>query len=179
MVMEVKETAHDGVSPDPESQGRPAWTSARSLVWLLILFFVGFVLITALHSAFSNLLDELAAKNANEHARLAIGGEVIDSIHSIEKDFYRMATIAGVRSQDRVQGQISDMVQDLRQHLDVLANGGTVKRQVLLNLEGRDRMERQITYRMNPADARYVMEKIELTPHLDELEARLGELASC
>lgn len=177
MVKDRPDDVSAGSPPEHDSRERPSWTSAGSLVWLLVLFFVGFVLITALHSAFSDLLDELAAKNANEQARLAIGDEIIDSIHNIEKDFYRMATIVGVKSQERVGGQISDMVREVRHYLDVLAHGGTIHRQLLLNLEGRDRMERQISYRPNPGDARYVMEKIELTPHLDEVETRVLELA--
>jgi signal transduction histidine kinase/ActR/RegA family two-component response regulator len=156
---------------------RPGGASFWSLAWLLGLFFAGFLLIFGLHSTFSNLIDEVAKKSANEQARLFIGEEIIHCIRIIEKDFHRITTTTGIPAQERVGRQIRMMVDQLRHHLHVLQNGGTVNRPLLLNLEGQERVDREVTYRPVPDVSAYIMEIIELSPHLDQLETKLGELS--
>jgi signal transduction histidine kinase/CheY-like chemotaxis protein len=170
-------------NPDPKCTGldEPQGRGGRALTWslacLIGLFFAGFLLVLGLHSTFSNLIDDLAEISANEQARSFIGEEIIHCVQIIEKDFHRMATTAGLASQERVGSQIQTMVEHLQHHLNVLRYGGVVNRQLLLNLEGKDRMDRLINYWPEAADSRYVMEIIELAPHLDMLQTKQEQLS--
>ena len=154
---------------------QPQELAAARLSWLIGVFFAGLLLVVGLKAFFSHLQDEIGARSANERARLDIGEEIVGGILEIEKDFYRMTTLSGDTAQARGEEEILRHVRKLKHDLQVLKKGGTVRREIELNIEGRDSMIREVRYRA-PATGSIVMELIEIEPLLDQTEAKVAEL---
>ena len=164
------------IAPTPAALGdQPQELAASRLYWLIGVFFAGLLLVVGLKAFFSHLQDEIGARSANERARLDIGEEIVGGILEIEKDFYRMTTLAGDIAQARGEEEIRVHVRKLKHDLQVLKKGGTVRREIELNIEGRDSMIREVRYRA-PATGSFVMELIEIEPLLDQTDAKVAEL---
>jgi signal transduction histidine kinase/CheY-like chemotaxis protein len=155
---------------------RPETSSWRPVVWLLGLLIVGLALIIGLQSWFSSLIDEVDAKNANEQVRLFIGEEISRSVESIETDVYRLAATSGIKGQQQVVKKIRGHMDKLNHDIQVLNQGGRVRQNVDLNLEGQDQMIREVHYQPTDRASTYVLELIELVPWLDEIHDKVREL---
>ena len=141
-----------------------------SIKWLIGIAVSCLVVVLGLKVVFDNLQDELNARSANERARLFVGEEIVRGIRGIEKDLYQLSVTANPAAARRVTRSIDTQLNKLRHDLNVLQEGGTVRREVLLNIEGRDQMVREATYVPTDEAGRYVMEIIEITPLLDEID---------
>ena len=161
---------------DPQPGGESGVASPLRFLWLIGLFFVGFLLIVGLNKLFSGLIDELGAQSANERARLFIGEEITRNIQGIEMDVYRMAVTVGPLAQERAEGDLLKKVAKLEHDLAVLKDGGVVRQLIYLNVEGMDQMVREVTFKPDAGDTGYVMELIELGPQLDQIKAKTSEL---
>lgn len=150
-----------------------AGTSSR---WLFGIFILCLALLVGLRVFFSGLQAELRERSANERARIFVGEEIVRGIQGIEKDLYRMASTPNRAGLQRVGIAIDGQLAKLRHDLRVLDDGGTARRQVQLNLEGRDEMIREATYRPDPDERRHVMELIEIAPLLDQLSEKKTQL---
>lgn len=138
-------------------------------LWLLSLALACLLAIVGLEFFFDNLQDRLADQSANERARLFVGEEIVRSISGIEKDLYRMTSASNTAGLQRTKRSIDGQLAKLRHDLAILKEGGTVRREILLNIEGRDEMVREATYQPDAGDRGYVMELIEIEPLLDEI----------
>ncbi|MBL8250897.1 MAG: hybrid sensor histidine kinase/response regulator, partial [Candidatus Competibacter sp.] len=174
MAVEVEDDSQPSVKATPSSDSRVA--SPRRFLWLIGLFFAGFLLIVGLNKLFSGLVDELDARSANERARLFVGEEIVRGIQGIEMDVYRMGMASGRVAQEKIGGDLLRKVSKLEGDLTVLKQGGTVQQLIYLNIEGMDQMVRQATFKPDASDQRYVMEIIELAPHLDQIKLKVAEL---
>ena len=143
-----------------------------SIKWLIGIAVSCLVVVLGLKVVFDNLQDELNARSANERARLFVGEEIVRGIRGIEKDLYQLSVTANPAAARRVTRSIDTQLNKLRHDLNVLQEGGTVRREVLLNIEGRDQMVREATYVPSDEAGRYVMEIIEITPLLDEIDEK-------
>jgi signal transduction histidine kinase/CheY-like chemotaxis protein/HPt (histidine-containing phosphotransfer) domain-containing protein len=161
------------------SPGRRSFASLNpSIKWLMAIAIASLVGVLGLKLVFDNLRDELNARSANERARLFVGEEIVRGINGIEKDLYLLAATANPAAVRRVNRSIDTQLEKLRHDLNVLKEGGTVRRQVLLNIEGRDEMVREVTYVPDVEAGRQVMEVIEIEPQLDEIgEKTVGLVA--
>jgi signal transduction histidine kinase/CheY-like chemotaxis protein/HPt (histidine-containing phosphotransfer) domain-containing protein len=147
-----------------------------TLYLLFAVFIVALLLVLGLKAAFSDIYDELAARSANERARLFIGEEIVRGIHGVEKDIYRMAATTNSAAVRRINQDVTTQLNKLNHDLKVLKEGGSVKREILLNIEGRDEMVREVEYHPDPSDQGYVMELIEISPQLDQVQVKIDEL---
>ncbi|MEW6512737.1 MAG: ATP-binding protein [Pseudomonadota bacterium] len=143
-----------------------------SIKWLIGIGAACLVGVLGLKLVFDNLQDELNARSVNERARLFIGEEIVRGITGIEKDIYLLAATTNPAAVRRVNRSIDIQLQKLRHDLTVLKEGGTVRREVLLNIEGRDEMVREATYVADTEAGRHVMEVIEIEPLLDEIDEK-------
>ena len=147
-----------------------------SINWLMGVAIACLLGVMGLEMVFDNLRTELRKKSDNERARLFVGEEIVQGINVIEKDLYLMAASSNPAGLRRVNRSIEVRLTKLRGDLNVLKQGGTVRRQVLLNLEGHDEMVREATYAPDPEENRLVMELIEIGPLLDQIKEKTGEL---
>ena len=143
---------------------------------LLVLFFVGFIAIVGVSSLISGLIEELNQKSKNEQARLFIGEQVVNTIRNIESTFYQLAPVSGQAAHARLGRQILAMTEQLEKDLVVLQHGGSVSHHIALNIEGQDEMVREVHYTPQADNQRYVMEVIEIAPHLEQIRQRVSEL---
>jgi len=147
-------------------------TVTPSITWLIVIGIACLIGVLGLKLVFDGLQDELSARSANERARLFIGEEIVRGISGIEKDMYLLAATTNPAAVRRVNRAIDTQLQKLRGDLSVLKEGGTVRREVLLNIGGRDEMVREATYVPDLEVGRHVMEIIEIEPLLDEIEGK-------
>ncbi len=155
---------------------KPAALIDPSITWLMAVAVTCLLVVLGLKVFFDNLQEQLREQSANERARLFIGEEIVRGIHGIEKDLYLMAVTSSLGSIKRVNRSIDEQMSKLRHDLKTLQEGGVVRRQVLLNIEGRDEMVREVTYRPDLAHESYVMELIEIGPLLDQVREKTSEL---
>lgn len=143
-----------------------------AIKWLIGIGIACLVGVLGLKLVFDSLQDELNARSSNERARLFIGEEIVRGINGVEKDIYLLAATTNPAAVRRVNRSIDAQLQKLHHDLGVLKQGGTVRREVLLNIEGRDEMVREATYVPDLQANRYVMEALEIEPLLDEVEGK-------
>lgn len=148
--------------------------AGRSLTWLFGLVLACLALVLGLRVYFTQLQEDLDARLANERARLFVGEEVLRGIHGVEMDLHRMAATANEAGFRRARRSLGDGLAKLHHDIGVLERGGTVRRQIHLNLEGQDEMVSDATYR--PGERSYVMEVIEILPLLDQANSLADEL---
>ncbi len=161
---------------DTKPQARPL--SSRRMLGQLSVFLLGFLSLLALHGVFTYLKHELDEQTANERARLFVGEQVAGDIRLVESGVYRMATTLGVRAQQRVAQSIREAIQGIRYNLGVLRDGGVARQTIRLNLEKQNLMIKEVPY--DPAmqaKQGYILEIIDLTPKLLEIEDKISELA--
>lgn len=151
---------------------RPGALSKHSINWLMGVALACLLVVLGLKLFFDNLQQELREMSANERARLFIGEEIVRGIHGIEKDIYRMVATTSPPGLVRVHRSIDVQLEKLQHDLKVLETGGTVQRKALLNLEGHDEMQLEVSYRPDATSQRYIMELIEIAPLLEQVQAK-------
>lgn len=149
-----------------------------ALKWLFGIAVACLVGVLGLKLVFDSLQAELNARSTNERARLFIGEEIVRGINGIEKDIYLLSVTTNPAAVRRVNRSIDAQLEKLRHDLNVLKEGGTVTRQVLLNIEGRDEMVREAIYQPDLATGQHIMEIIEIEPLLDEIDGKVVGLVS-
>lgn len=159
-------------SASGHSQSDPS----RPLYLLLAIVGVCATLIVGLRFFFAVLQEDLNQLSANERGRLFVGEEIVRSIQGIEKEMYRMATTANAAGFARVRRSVDQQLAKLKHDLAVLEHGGTVRREIQLNVEGRENMVREFSYQPDPQRGGYVMERIEIEPMLEQVSTQADEL---
>jgi signal transduction histidine kinase/CheY-like chemotaxis protein/HPt (histidine-containing phosphotransfer) domain-containing protein len=170
----------DPVGPLPaprNGQAELVGGPGRSLRWLLGIIAFCLLGVLGLKLFFADLQEDLRARSENERARLFVGEEIVRGIHDIEKNIYQLVATTNAAGLARVQRAIGQQLAKLEHDLGVLQNGGVVRREVKLNLEGRDETIREAHYRPD-SPSTYVMEIIEISPQLDLIRGQAGELGT-
>lgn len=147
------------------------------LRWLFGIFLGSLVLIIGLRVFFGSLQAELNEQSANERARLFVGEEIVRGIQSVEKDLYKIAVTSNPAGVRPIRRTVDATLEKLHHDLEVLKKGGTVKRQILLNIEGRDEMITESTYRPADGEQPYIMEIIEIEPLVQTIPEKADHLA--
>ena len=143
-------------------QGVSSW---RIYIQLLV-YVVGFVLLIGIDLLFTRFAGGLEQQLANERSRLLIGELIIRDLAQIQANVYRIAVTPNLRGQEYVRKKIGQNLTELGEALDVLENGGTIRRQTWINIESQAAMERLIDYRAAGREEQYVLEAIDLRPKL-------------
>ena len=159
--------------PAPADRG----VSSARVYQLLGLVLVGFLLLITLHQVTGYLIGELNRKAANEQARLSLGEILINDLVRIESSVYKMATIRGVRGQEHARREAEEQIEELRDALRVLDQGGVLQRTTRLNIHSQERMERTVEYHPDERESGYVLEVIDLRPKLVQIEGKIDTLA--
>jgi signal transduction histidine kinase/DNA-binding response OmpR family regulator len=153
----------------------------QSLRWLIGIVIGCLALVLGLKVFFADLQNELNERSLNERARLFVGEEIVRGIKGVEKDIYLMSVTNNPAGYGRAYKSLNAQLDKLMHDLNVLKFGGTARREVLLNIEGRDAMVREATYQPDRQNQGHIMELIEIGPllgqtrdHADELERLLA-----
>ena len=164
------------LDPPEESPDALQAVSANRMPWLFGTFIVGIALLVGLKVFFAELYVELEQRGGNERSRLFIGDEIVREIGSIETAVYRLALADNPPALKRARQDIEAQLGKLERDLLVLQHGGTVRREIQLNIEGRDEMVREFPYAPRFDDSSFVMEVIEIAPLLDAIRSKAAGL---
>ncbi|MBP9149586.1 MAG: PAS domain S-box protein [Rhodoferax sp.] len=146
-----------------------------SIRWLIGISLLCLLLVFGLRAYFNTLEDGIKQRGENERARLFVGEEIVRGLHEIEKDIYRLAVTQNAAGFARISTEIDEHLAKLRHDLNVLKDGGTTRRQLQLNIDGKDEVTRQATFRPDADNQSVVMELIEIDPQLSKIRER-GEM---
>ena len=169
-------TAHPPPSDTPPQTTEPPQAGGRSLPWLLAFVLLCIGLILGVRLFFADLSEELQLRSNNERARLFIGEEIVRGIQGIERDIYQMAVTQNRAGYLRIQQRVSARLEKIHHDLQVLQDGGTVRRSLLLNLAERDEKAQEVRFQPTEADRQRIMEEIEVGTNLHQIERISGEL---
>ncbi len=161
---------------DPSTSGRAKLGVDRSLLWLIGIVVACLALVLGLKVFFGGLQNELNERSINERARLFVGEEIVRGVGGIEKNLYLMSVTTNSAGYGRVYKSIDAQLDKLMHDLNVLKFGGTVRREIQLNLEGREVMVREASFRPDPGTQSHVMELIEIGPLLGQIRDQADEL---
>ncbi|MBP6483235.1 MAG: response regulator [Rhodoferax sp.] len=155
------------------ADGQPDKQVDTPLRWLVFIFLLCIGMVFGLRWFFNDLESDLSQRGYNERARLFVGEEIVRGIQGVEKDIYRMAATQNVKGFERIRSTVESQLEKLRHDLGVLQNGGTVRRELRLNVGGQDELLRESSYQPEAKGQTVVMEVIEIEPQL----AQLGEFS--
>jgi len=149
--------------------GQPDKRVDTPLRWLAFIFLLCIGMVFGLRWFFNDLESDLSHRGYNERARLFVGEEIVRGIQGVEKDIYRMAATQNVKGFERIRATVEAQLEKLRHDLAVLQNGGTVRRELRLNVGGQDELLRESSYQPEAKGQVVVMEVIEIEPQLAQL----------
>jgi two-component system sensor histidine kinase/response regulator len=149
--------------------GQPEVRVDTPLRWLAFIFLLCIGMVFGLRWFFNNLESDLSRRGYNERARLFVGEEIVRGIQGVEKDIYRMAVTQNSKGFERIRAAVESQLEKLRHDLGVLQNGGTVRRELRLNVGGQDELLREASYQPETMGETVVMEVIEIEPQLAQL----------
>ncbi|MBK6358214.1 MAG: response regulator [Betaproteobacteria bacterium] len=152
-----------------------SFSSRRTTLWLVALVCFGLLAVVAISEITTNLISDLERRSNNERARLSIGEHIIDTVRNIESAFFQLATTS-FASRKRLLQQIDNNAQELATAIEVLQSGGIVKKRLALNIEGQDEMIRELSYTRETKSSAVVLEVIEISPYVDEIQRRARTL---
>jgi signal transduction histidine kinase len=151
----------------------------KQLVALLLIFVIGVLSIVGVNYIFSNLLDDLEKQTVNHKAKIAIGEFLSEDIQELRSLFFELATTSSNKRMIKtLDGEINKIVKNIENTLDILENGGTLKRVIRLNIVNQHSIEREIVYEREN-DEQLVLEVIDIKPKIQEffdLKQKLIEL---
>jgi PAS domain S-box-containing protein len=156
-------------SDSQELDGQPDRRVDTPLRWLAFIVLLCIGMVFGLRWFFNDLESDLSKRGFNERARLFVGEEIVRGIQGVEKDIYRMAVTQNVKGFERIRATAVSQLEKLHHDLGVLKHGGTVRRELRLNVGGRDELLREASYQPESMGQAVVMEVIEIEPQLAQL----------
>ncbi len=147
----------------------------QQLILLLAIFILGIFSLILIHIFFLNLVDNLDKKTDNLKAKIAIGEYIVNDINMIRSDFYELATTAtNRRGREIINNRIIEKVKLMEDALEVLRNGGTIKRLIRLNVVEHNSITKKIVYKKDANDI--LLEVIDLSPKIHQFKQMLQKL---
>lgn len=148
----------------------------KGLSALLITFIFGYIGIIIIHSVFYNIINDLDKNVKNEYSRYKIGEYILKEIGSIETNYYKMGIITKIRTIKPIEEEIRKEIKDIKNAINILENGGTLKNYIELNLLDVETVTDNIYFSIDKKKTDYTFEAIDLIPKLDELNNKLFEM---
>ena len=147
----------------------------KNLFLLMIVFILGYSFVVGMHQYFNNAIHEMDMKIKNEDSRYKIGKYILDEIHNIESNFYKMSLSTNLNTIKPIKNEIKHEIEDIRKAINILKNGGVQKDYIRLNLVGLEKIEENIKFTPSK-DLNYTFEGIDLLPKLINIENKLEEI---
>jgi two-component system sensor histidine kinase/response regulator len=151
--------------------------SFKRTFFQLSLFLFAFLFLVILHVVFIHLIEQFEESTQQESSRLFIGELIVDKLHLIESDFYKMAATRGVKGQSLVKQNIEENIQNIRHYLKVLEHGGQVETVISLNIDSQEKMTKTVSYFPQEQNTSFIIGIIELSPSLVTIEEKVNTLS--
>ncbi|MBB1487564.1 ATP-binding protein [Oceanospirillum sediminis] len=142
----------------------------------IVLFLVGFIWLIGIHLFVLYKLSALEDTYSNEQSRIMLAEQINQNLALLESNLYEMAVTQREKNISRISAASETYIQEVRDILKVLNGGGTYSRQIDVNLESSDKIVNSIHYTRTGESSPYVLEIIDLTPKLAEIEEKIQVL---
>ena len=142
----------------------------RRILILLIVFIIGFAVVIVANQIVTDVSQNYEKSIENQDTRYLLGMIVIEKLNSIEKDFLTVALLDDPKELDIYEEHISTSVQDIKDIINVLQNGGKFNYEMAANFDDVNKISETYTYTRND-DEGIIIEVIDLTPKIIEIEA--------
>jgi hypothetical protein len=120
----------------------------KKLILLISIFMVGFFSLYSLNKVFVDLVNKLDNETYNLSAKLTIGEFISSDIIEIRSLFHELATTtSSQRSRDIIINKIKIKINIINNSLNILENGGTLKRDIRLNIAGHLNTVKEVVYK--------------------------------
>ncbi len=150
--------------------------TSTKLYFLIAIFIFGFLSLFFLNQLFLGLVKDLDNQTKNYVAKIQIGEYIAEDILKIKSLFFELAaTTTSKRSRVIVLDKIDDRIADIELSLNILENGGTLKRFIELNIQGHTNIIKKIHYKHDIKN-QLPLEVIDIRPKLLELADMIMEV---
>jgi len=144
-------------------------TTKSNLYLLIIIFLLAFISFFSINKFFIHLVKDLDNKSKNYQSKIQIGQFISNDIKNIESLFLRLyVTSSSKISRNYIKSKIYKQVDIINSSLDILENGGILKRIINLNIQGIDKTTKIIKY--NKLENDFSLESIDIKPKLSKLK---------
>jgi GAF domain-containing protein len=147
----------------------------QKVILLITIFFAAFLGIAVVDTVLTNLSQNYQTAFENQLARRSLGKVVLRKLLSIERDYYRLASTDDRRDLAVLEKDVTSSLQDIQAVLDVLRDGGTFEDVLPTNFEDVDEIRERISFSLDKSEG-YVIEVIDLTPKMLDIEATITKL---
>ena len=142
---------------------------------LLGIFLLGFLALIGLNHLFISLEDNLDLEADNERVRMILGKSIVHDLTQLKVNFYQLVTSTNENTNTLKQQELHKTVNSIKTTLNFLQKGGTVERQLALNLAERDSATQVLQYHPDNEQV-FVVEVITLLPQLNNLEKQVVQI---
>ena len=148
----------------------------KKLILLISIFMVGFFSLYSLNKVFVDLVNKLDNETYNLSAKLTIGEFISSDIIEIRSLFHELATTtSSQRSRDIIINKIKIKINIINNSLNILENGGTLKRDIRLNIAGHLNTVKEVVYKKYN-EQELSLEVIDIKPKLLEMIGMLNNV---
>ncbi|MBU1168328.1 MAG: PAS domain-containing protein [Proteobacteria bacterium] len=144
------------------------------LVFMLILLVGTFIGIDMIRQ---KVTHKMRVDLENQSARRNLGKIVLEKLLIIEKDFILLVSAEDERDIEIIHGHIQDATNEIKKILTILQNGGRYTNVLPMNFENMDEALETINFQSHGTSS-YVMEVIDLTPKIIDIEQHANDLKS-
>jgi len=149
--------------------------TSTKLYFLIVIFLIGFISLFGLNQFFIKLVNDVDEQSKTYKSKIVIGEFIAEDIQTLKAYFFELATTTtSKRGRDIVKDKIEETITTINESLDVLENGGVLKRVIKLNIEGHSSSIKEIKY--NPLKNSLSLEVIDIRPKLIELQHMVSEV---
>ena len=150
-------------------------TTSKKLYFLIAIFIVGFLSLFVLNQVFISLVNDLDKQTNNHKNKIQIGEYITEDIFRSKSLFFELATTTtSARSRKLVKDKISTIILHMEESLNVLEKGGTLRRDIDLNVEGHTKIVKNTSYKITN-NSQIPIEVIDMRPKLLDLEEMIKE----
>lgn len=147
----------------------------RKVVFLGLMLFLTLAIFIFFQEALQHLIGQQEQALANQSSRRELGSALISYIMQLELNAQNLYHIKDIRDLEVIHKQISEGIKNTKTTLKVLQQGGIFKETLQTNFQHINQIQYEISYRA-PASRHYVLEAIDITPKIIDLEHILAEL---
>jgi len=135
---------------------------------LVIVFLAAFSVIYSIYMYVEDVMNDYNDQINNNSAESQLGKILSGKLYIIENSFSQIANSDKISNVDIHEEIVKESLSKIKEILNILQNGGAYSEVIPVNIIGRDTVSEVIIYKR--ADKSYVIEVIELTPKIVEIE---------
>ena len=150
-------------------------TTLKQLILLVGIFILGIFSLIAINVFFLNLSEKLDKQTSNLKAKIEIGEYIVSDLYKIRSDFYELATtVTNKRGRTLITKKLNKKIKVLEDTLNILRDGGSLKRVIRLNIVGQNFTTKTINYKKDNDE--FSLEVIDIKPKLIEFRNLVSQL---